>query len=878
MKWLRWTLTVIAAMLIATVGAAWWVLRGSLPPLDGEIVAESLGAPAYIERDARGVPFISAATREDLAFATGFAHGQDRFFQMDLARRHAAGELSEIFGAAAVNEDRKLRRFGFRTIARNSYESAAPRERAALDAYARGVNAGLASLARKPFEYLLLRVQPRAWAAEDSALVVHSMWWQLQWGSVNAELERRRLERAARGKYSPEATRELIAFLYQGHTTWDTPNYAGGACQAAACTQSRGGTRVFPAALAFVTPQPVGDSAERGAPGSNAWALSGVHTANGAALVANDMHLDLGVPAVWYQARLRVVGTDGVDISGVTLPGTPAVAAGSNGHVAWGFTNSYGDFADVRWVRCDDADWRVRRERIGVKGAAAIEVEYRHSAFGVLLDGPEYDAETRSGQCLEVAWLATRVAATNFALLGMEQARNVEEVLRLAPSIGIPAQNMVVGDSAGRIAWVVAGRVVRESGAERYFGPLTWRDADTHPGLRDPPVGRLWSANQRMVDGEVEAVLGDDEVEVGAGGYDLGARARQIRDDLVQLTHAASPADMHAIQLDSRALFLASWRELLLTVLDQEATAADPRRAELRTLVVDWDAHATPDSVGYRLVRAYRSDVLQTLWRGATQALAGAQFAGRPPSLFEGAVWRLISEKPAAVKPPEGADWDAFLLARVDATLVALDGECASLARCTYGRRKPVRVRHPLSRAVPALSMLLDMPVRELAGDHHMPRVQDGSFGASERFAVSPGHERDGYLELPGGPSGHPLSSYYESGFDDWAAGAAAPFLPGTPRHKLTLRPRVAEREVRLRSFAGVGRDRTGRALALATAAGPAAFLVRGGAMVFPADAIASAKTAKPVELPAVVTDDNPPESSSSEQTTKGEEHVENDT
>ena len=520
--------------------------------------------------------------------------------------------------------------------------------------------------------------------------------------------------------------------------------------------------------------------------------MSGIHTKSGVALIANDMHLDLGVPAVWYPARLRVTGEAPIDITGVTLPGTPAVAAGSNGHVAWGFTNSYGDFADVRFGACASADSTVRREHIAVKGAGDAQVEYRDLAFGVVLDGPEYSDDVASGQCLQVGWMATRPEATNFALLSMERALNLDEVLALAPRIGIPAQNLVVGDAGGRIAWTVMGRMPRNTGPGRYFGALDFRDASDHPRIADPPVGRLWTANQRVVDGPLEAVLADDEVDVGADGYDIGARARQIRDDLLGLTHPATEADMLAIQLDARALFVARWRDHLLALIDEEAMHDAPRRREFRELVSQWKPEAAPDSVGYRLVRAYRSDTLDELWRGLVAGLLGEKVSLRRPGQFEAAGWRLVSERPAAIPPPGlfgGADWRAFLLRELDDTIEGLIEECGSLASCTYGEGDPVRVRHPLARALPLLSRLLDMPTQQLPGDHHMPRVQDGAFGASERFAVSPGRESEGYLELPGGPSGHPLSPFYRSGFDDWAAGRATPFLPGPAAHKLSLRP-----------------------------------------------------------------------------------------
>jgi penicillin G amidase len=786
LRWLRWTVLVVAVLALAAFFTAWWTMRRSLPAIDGTLTARGLATEVLVERDARGIPRITARNRGDLAYATGFAHAQDRFFQMDLARRLAAGELSEIFGAVALGQDTRARRFGFRSVARRVIESAPAEERALIEAYARGVNAGLASLDTRPWEYLLLRATPRAWAPEDSVLVVHSMWWQLQHDSLTAELDRRRLERAAAQRSSPEAAQALIAFVYAGHSEWDTPNYGKELCTTG-CAHP---PLPWPPLLRFTGP--VGATGvEPALAGSNSWAIAGIHTRSGTALIANDMHLGLAVPAVWYPARLRIQDGPPLDITGVTLPGTPAIAAGSNGHIAWGFTNSYGDFSDIRWGKCASPDYRRRVEKIAVRGAAEAQVEFHDVESGVVLDGEEYAADVRTGECAQAAWLATRPEATNFGLLGLEKARRIDDVLALAPQIGIPGQNVVVGDSGGRIAWTLFGRVPRGTGPDRLFGALEFRDESDHPRIADPPVGRLWSANQRIVDGSLEAVIGDDEVDVGAGGYDIGARARQIRDDLVGLTHPATEADMLAIQTDSRALFMARWRFLLLEVLDEEAMGEAEARREFRALVSDWKAEASPDSVGYRLVRAFRGNVLDALWHSFAAGLAGVDL--RRPAQFESPAWRLVNEKPPGIAPPGGGEWRVFLLARLDATIAELVGECGTLAACTYGTLKPVAVRHPLSRAVPILSRLLDMPTQELAGDHHMPRVQDGAFGASERFAVSPGREDQGYLQLPGGPSGHPLSPFYRSGFDDWATGRPTPFLPGPAVHRLLLRPLSSE-------------------------------------------------------------------------------------
>ncbi|HEX6636564.1 MAG TPA: penicillin acylase family protein, partial [Steroidobacteraceae bacterium] len=451
LRWLRWTLVVIAVVAALGFGLAWWTLRQSLPQIDGVVHVEGLGARAGIARDARGIPVITATSRADLAFATGYAHGQDRFFQMDLSRRLAAGELSELFGEAAFKTDRQKRRFAFRAAARRVMAATPAAERTILEAYARGVNAGVASLEARPWEYLLLRAQPREWLPEDSVLVVHSMWWQLQWGPLRDELDRRRVERAAARLGDAEAAHALVAFVWAGHSNWDTPNYRKEAtCVVLSCSRPAPVlSQPFPSLLRFAGPmEATGDEAAK--PGSNGWAVAGTYTRSGVALVANDMHLDLGVPAVWYPARLRVTGTQAIDITGVTLPGTPAVVAGSNGQIAWGFTNSYGDFSDARWGKCTSDDYAARTETFLVNGDE-VKVTYHdlqagEPGAGVVLDGEDFADDVASGECLQAAWLAPRADATNFGLLALEHARNIDEVLTLAPTIGIPGQNMVVGD------------------------------------------------------------------------------------------------------------------------------------------------------------------------------------------------------------------------------------------------------------------------------------------------------------------------------------------------------------------------------------------------------------------------------------------------
>jgi penicillin amidase len=356
--------------------------------------------------------------------------------------------------------------------------------------------------------------------------------------------------------------------------------------------------------------------------------------------------------------------------------------------------------------------------------------------------------------------------------------------------MGIPHQNVVIGDAQGHIGWTIYGRIPEDTGATRARGGAPWTTTADHPRIVDPPLGRIWTANARVAADERQLqLIGGDVATLGAE-YDLGARAGQIRDDLLALQGKVTPADMLRIQLDDRAVFLARWRTLLLGVLDTEALRDHPRRAQLRQLIASWNARASVDSVGYRLVRAYHDRTQQAVW---DMLLAGlhlpAEQDAAPPAQFEGPLWQLVTAQPLHLLAKTYPGWPEFLRAQVDATIAELGASCPELAHCAWGAHNVVRIRHPLSRALPWLASFLDMPTVELPGDHDMPRVQDGAFGASERFAVSPGHEQDGYIHLPGGQSGHPLSPYYRAGFGQWALGTPLPFLPGPAEHTLTLTP-----------------------------------------------------------------------------------------
>jgi penicillin amidase len=388
-------------------------------------------------------------------------------------------------------------------------------------------------------------------------------------------------------------------------------------------------------------------------------------------------------------------------------------------------------------------------------------------------------------------WTAHEPTAVNMRLLPLEEARDLSEAFAIANDSGGPPQNFVAADTAGHIGWTIIGRIPKRAGfdgrlpeswadgSRRWDG---WVDPGAYPRLVDPPGGRLWTANGRTVDGPWLQLLGH-------GMYEHGARPRQIRDALLSVDKA-TPRDMLRVQLDDRAIFLERWQQLLLRTLDAQAVAASPRRAEMRSLVERWGGRASADSAGYRLVRRFRKAVADEALPALVEPCRAADDRFDWPRRFpqlEGPLWALVSERPEHLLDRRHGSWDALLLAAVDRTLESLPP--GPLAERTWGEENTLAGRHPLSRAVPALSRWLDLPAQPLPGGTHMPRVQTPVEGASERFVVSPGHEEHGLFHMPGGQSGHFLSPFYRAGHAAWVAGEPTPLLPGAPRHELVLTP-----------------------------------------------------------------------------------------
>jgi penicillin amidase len=419
-----------------------------------------------------------------------------------------------------------------------------------------------------------------------------------------------------------------------------------------------------------------------------------------------------------------------------------------------------------------------------VKGAPDVHFTVADTIWGPIM------AKAPDGTSLALAWTAQDPRAVNLNLIQLETATTVDQALAIAPTMGIPPQNLVVADTQGNIGWSIAGSVIPIRAGFDPSAPADWSRPGTgwtgyaapaqDPRIANPPDSRIWTANQRIVSGDALQLLGD-------GGYDQGARAQQIRDDLRAHDHFI-PRGTLQVQLDDRALFLARWQQLLLSV----DASRDPALAKLKPFVVDWQARAAADSVGYRIVRMFRDQVRDNVLAPFSARASGKwkDFKWPTPAAGEYAVWTLVTQRPAWLLDPKYKDWNALLVDSARQVAEALAAQPEPLSSHTWGEYNTAQIDNPLSVVLPGwFARLFDMPHDQLPGDNDMPRVLHPSFGASMRMDVQPGNEAHGILEMPAGQSDNPLSAWFGKGHQAWVQGKPAPFLPGPPKYRLILQP-----------------------------------------------------------------------------------------
>jgi penicillin G amidase len=762
----RLLVVAILALMLASA-LAWVYLHRSLPQLDGEAVAKGLAAPVELVRDKEGVPHIFAKSERDAWFAIGYAHAQDRLWQMEFQRRVAQGRLAEFIGERAFDTDRLMRTLGLARVAERAVANADADTRSHLEAYAAGVNAFLASAPVLPVEFQVFRIAPEPWKPADSVGWLYVMAWDL---SGNWRTELGRLRYAA--KLGRERANELIP-PYPGDRAQPLPDFKALYAE------------MVPEAKALLAVSPPTEEAI----GSNSWVVSGARSETGRPLLANDPHLGLQAPALWYLAHLAWPSTN---VVGGTLPGLPFVVLGRNDHVAWSMTTTNSDTQDLFVEKIAPGDpssyvtpkgterFEVREEVIRV-GGEERRIKVRSTRHGpVLSDAVKSAGEAApKGHVFALAWAAldpgNAAARPGFAL---NRARNRAEILAALRDFHAPHQNVVFATREGHIGFVAPALVpVRRADNEAmgrvpvpgWLAKYDWQGMmsfEQMPAIHDPPSGKIVTANHKITPPGYRPFLSVD--------WFLPYRAERI-EELLAARPKHSLDSFGRMQADTVSRLA---RELLPVALAARPGKDGGRRAQ--AMLAQWKGDMAVDSAAplvfiawYReLTRLVYADELDDLFKDSWDQRAGFMI---PVMKGERGYERWCDDVRTAAK-----ETCATLAARAfDFAAADLEKRFGEPARWRWGPAHPAAGDHRPFGFFPVVSRLFNVSP-ETPGDSftvnvgHMT-IRDENRPFANRHAASlraiydfADLERSRFMQSTG-QSGNVLSPWYSSFGERWA-------------------------------------------------------------------------------------------------------------
>jgi len=797
---------VTLVVVLAGSAAAWfyWHAQAALPQLDGTLSMPALGtaglqAPVEVFRDAQGVPHLRAQSVDDLVFAQGYVTAQDRLWQMDLSRRLAEGELSEVFGERALTADIENRTLGFHEVAEHGVQDLDAESRRVVNAYAQGVNAFISTHQdRLPIEFTILRYKPRAWSPADSLGVALNMAKNLN-TSWRTDLMRERI----RSLVAPQ----LYADLFPDRSPLDHPvaDPVTVAAVSDRIAEWRGPSQssilrradianLDPTLTALASAEDDSDFTL----GSNNWVVSGAHTASGKPLLANDPHLGHSIPSIWYMVGLEAPG---LHVAGVSLPGAPLVIIGHNERIAWGMTNTSPDVQDVYLEEFNPSDgnqyrhngqWEkaeAREEIIKVRGRP----DYR-LVVEVTRHGPVIGASGNQGLALQ--WTALQPHALTFPFLEMARAGNWKEFTDAVRRFTGPEQNMVYADVEGNIgyyapAWVPIRKQgdgsLPQSGATDDFDWTGYIPFEDLPHAFNPPGGIIATANSRVVpDGYPYFIT-----------HDWATPYRTAR--IFQLLEAAPPRtltvdDMLRIQMDIHSIEDEQLAKRLVAAGAVHPPETDDARYALG-LLQKWDGEARMDSASTLVCEVTRPVLLARLLNpklgDGTPDLAGYRW-GTSATFVD----NVLNNNWTRWLPPGDADLNATLIKSLEEgvrKIPALVGNSDRKA-WVWGNTIPLTFHHPLD-VLPFMQRLLDVGPFPQMGMNTTVKATTMGHGPSMRMVVDLADLDRSVNNITLGESGQVFSAYYKDQFQAWYTGRSFAMLFSDAAvergavHKLVLEP-----------------------------------------------------------------------------------------
>ncbi len=783
----------IAIVIVALSGLLWLYLiaRTALPQLDGNVKVAGLSAPVAVIRDGHGVPTITATGFDDLFFAQGYVTAQDRLWQMDIMRRFAAGEISEILGSEFVEHDREQRILGLRIAARKSLEVSTAQARSHFESYARGVNAYIESHRdRLPIEFRILGYAPQTWTPEDSTLIAAQMVKDLNHYPYRDALNREKIL----AKLGPE----LTADLYVNSSGRDRPPTAVRHGFDEKLNQDidddedpdsgpSGGSvtqHTVAPALGNHSGTSDPDTDARMVIGSNNWAVSGAHTVTGKPLLSNDMHLGHQMPNLWYEAHLRCVNTGcgNFDVAGVTLPGLPYVIVGHNQRIAWGFTNIGPTVEDVYNETFNSGDqyltpegWKSpehRREVIHVKGRPDVTVDVELTRHGPII------TDLVAGETRKLALRWTLYEGVRAPFFAVNSAQNWEQFLSAFSAFDAPGQNVVFADVDGNIGYHATGRIpirasgdgsLPENGSDNSHEWKGYIPFDKLPSIYNPASGIIATANSRITpDGYPHSI---------STGWEAPWRSARIY-RVLESGKKFSSADMLALQTDIFSEADRYFGEHFVYAVDH-AKHPSVRAKQAAEILRAWDGRMTADSSAATIAYRARIELTRLLLEprlGAAPSdakLGEATLSWKTYSWGMQSVWleNVVHHQPERWLPPAYSSYDELLTAAVeasvDAPLDAKDAAPRDLTSWKWGEFRPVEIQHPILGRMPLVRRWSGPGLQPQSGSGYTVKAVSRSHGPSERLTVDLSDLDQTTLNLVTGEAGNFLSPYY---MDQWKA------------------------------------------------------------------------------------------------------------
>ena len=775
-------------ILLVTLAAVACAAAGSFhfPPAvaqqaDRTVTMPGLQNRVTVRRDERGIPYIEASTDEDLYFVQGYVTASDRLWQMDLQRRVVRGELSEIFGQAALSEDRRHRTFGFARILDETAAHLPPKLSVVLDAYAKGVNAYIESRTAQtlPPEFLILQYKPRPWTPADSLAVGKLMaeYLSSSWQFDIMRAAMASLPKDKRDALLPEVSPLDVLVVGKDRTAQKTAD-------ARDLNRLPAALRPNAQVLAEVTDtieterrslQRLGlvDQSET-FQASNNWVVSGKRTVSGKPLLANDPHIPASAPSVWYLTELSAPG---MHVAGVTFPGAPGIVIGHNDRIAWGVTNLGPDVQDLYLEKFDPANprryltpqgWRdaeLRHEEIKVrKGFTSSETDTLSLDVTVTRHGPII--LEKDSQRYALRWTALDATASDVgAFLGVNRARNWNEFTAALSTYGGPTQNFVYADVDGHIGYYGAGRIpIRRSGdgSVPYDGSTDagewtgWIPFDKLPHVFDPPSGVIVTANQRISGSDYSYFL----THLWAQPY----RAGRIF-DLLSQKPKLTIEDFRQIQGDVYSIGLASFARDSAKTLKPRIPADDQKLRDSVDALEKWDGQVNAESsvapLAFQMRVAFRSRILAA-------ALGPDLLMTYTWPNFETTLDRVMIEQPKDWLPKEFSSYAELMrTCYADARQTLTKNLGADESKWKWGEMFKVRFSHPLSTA-PLIGLQFTIPPFPQNGvDSFGPTVNVGS-SVSMRLIADPADWDKTQYGITLGESGIPSSPHWKDQLDDW--------------------------------------------------------------------------------------------------------------